>query len=87
MLWANFPKFVLGFIAFVGLASVGAFSPGQRASMANAVEWLFLVAFVGLGTEIRIDDLRRTGVVPALVVFGAVSIVSVLSLAIALAVL
>ena len=87
MLWANFPKFVLGFLAFVGLASVGAFSPGQRASMANAVDWLFLVAFVGLGTEIRIDDLRRTGVVPALVVFGAVSIVSVLSLAIALAAL
>ena len=87
VLWTNFPKFVLGFLAFVGLASVGVFSSGQRASMANAVDWLFLLAFVGLGTEIRIDDLKRTGVVPAFIVFGAVSIVSVLSLAIALAVL
>ena len=86
MLWANFPKFVLGFLAFVGLASVGVFAPEQRASMASAVDWLFLVAFVGLGTEIRVADLRRTGVVPALVVFTAVSIVSVLSLSVALAV-
>ncbi|MFQ3285173.1 MAG: putative integral membrane protein (TIGR00698 family) [Natronomonas sp.] len=86
MLWGNFPKFVLGFLAFVGLASVGVFSPGQRASMANAVDWLFLLAFVGLGTEIRINDLRRTGFVPALVVFAAILVVSVLSLAVAMAV-
>ena len=86
MLWANFPKFVLGFLGFVGLASAGVFSPGQRASMANAVDWLFLLAFVGLGTEIRIEDIRRTGFAPALVVFGVVSVVSALSLAVALAV-
>ena len=87
LLWANFPKFVLGFLAFAVIASAGVFSPTQQVSLENAVDWLFLLAFVGLGTEIRIDELRRTGITPALVVIGTVSIVSVLSLAVALAVL
>jgi uncharacterized integral membrane protein (TIGR00698 family) len=87
VLWAEFPKFVVGFLVFVGLASAGLFSPAQEASIAEAVEWLFLFAFVGLGTEIRIDDLRRTGVRPALVVFATMLLVSVLSLSVALAVL
>ncbi|MEF8777501.1 MAG: putative sulfate exporter family transporter [Natronomonas sp.] len=87
VLWENFPKFILGFLFFVGLASVGVFSPSQQASIADAVDWLFLLAFVGLGTEIRLGDLRRTGIRPALVVFATVSIVSVLSLTVALAVL
>lgn len=87
MLWSNFPKFVLGFLALVALASVGAFSPGQQASISNAVEWLFLLAFVGLGTEIRLEDLRRTGIRPALVVFATILLVSALSLSVALAVL
>ncbi|MCU4740571.1 YeiH family protein [Halobacteria archaeon AArc-m2/3/4] len=87
LLLANFPKFVLGFLAVVVLASAGVFSPDQQASIANAVDWLFLLAFVGLGTEIRIGDLRRIGIGPALVVFTAMVIASVLSLAVALAVL
>ncbi|MFO7925321.1 YeiH family protein [Natronomonas sp.] len=87
MLWSNFPKFVLGFLALVALASVGAFSAEQQASISNAVDWLFLLAFVGLGTEIRLGDLRRTGIRPALVVFATVLIVSALSLSVALAVL
>lgn len=86
MLWVNFPKFVLGFLAFIVLASAGVFSSGQQASIANAVDWLFLLAFAGLGTEIRIDDLRRTGVVPALVVFATMLLVSAVSLVVALAV-
>lgn len=87
LLWANFPKFVLGFLAFAVIASAGVFSPTQQVSLENAVDWLFLLAFVGLGTEIRLGELRRTGITPALVVIGTVSIVSVLSLAVALAVL
>jgi len=85
-LWSKFPKFVVGFIAFIVLASVGVFSPEQQASIANAVDWLFLLAFVGLGTEIRIESLRRTGVAPILVVFAAILVVSVLSLTVLLAV-
>jgi len=86
LLWSEFPTFVAGFLVFIGLASVGVFSPGQQASIAAVVEWLFLLAFVGLGTGIRVGDLRRTGAAPALVVFTAVFVVSVLSLAVVVAV-
>lgn len=87
LLWANFPKFILGFFVLVGLASAGVFSSAQQASIADAVDWLFLLAFVGLGTEIRVQELTRTGVAPVLVVFAAMLVASVLSLAVALAVL
>ncbi|WP_312910678.1 YeiH family protein [Natronosalvus caseinilyticus] len=87
LLWSNVPKFVLGFLALVALSSAGVFSPAQQESLANAVDWLFLLAFVGLGTEIRVADLRRAGIAPALVVIAAVVVASVVSLAVALAVL
>lgn len=85
-LWSKFPKFVVGFIAFIALASAGVFSPEEQASIASAVDWLFLLAFVGLGTEIRIGSLRRTGVAPLLVVFTAILVVSALSLSVLLAI-
>jgi len=84
LLWANFPNFVLGFLVFAVLTSAGVFSPEQQVSIANAVDWLFLLAFVGLGTEIRLEELQRAGVAPAFVVVATISIVSVLSLAVAL---
>lgn len=87
MLWENFPTFVLGFLLLAALASAGAFSPAQRTAIANAVDWLFLLAFVGLGTEIRVRSLRRLGVGPVLVVLAAMLVSSVVSLVVALAVL
>lgn len=81
MLWEEFPKFVVGFLALVVLASAGVFSPAQQASIENAYNWLFLLAFVGLGTEIRLTDLRDTGLEPALVVLIGFLAVSTLSLA------
>jgi len=86
-IWANFPKFVLGFLVLVGLASAGAFSPDQQTSIANAVDWLFLLAFVGLGTEIRTRDLREIGTAPIFVVFTALVVASTVSLTTALVVL
>ncbi|RQH03033.1 YeiH family protein [Natrarchaeobius oligotrophus] len=83
-LWNEFPKFVLGFLALAGLSSLGAFSTAQQASIESAYDWLFLIAFVGLGTEIRLGQLRRTGVTPALVVLVALLVVSSLSLAVLL---
>jgi uncharacterized integral membrane protein (TIGR00698 family) len=80
-LWDEFPKFVLGFLALVGLASAGAFSSAQQASIENAYSWLFVLAFVGLGTEIQLAELRSTGATPALVVLLALLVASTLSLA------
>ncbi|SEH16454.1 conserved hypothetical integral membrane protein [Natronorubrum sediminis] len=84
-LWDEFPKFVLGFLALALLASAGVLSAGQLDSIENAYNWLFVLAFVGLGTEIKLGDLRNTGVTPALVVLVAFFLSSLASLAVLLA--
>ncbi|MDJ1433144.1 putative sulfate exporter family transporter [Halostagnicola sp. A-GB9-2] len=83
-LWDEFPKFVLGFLVLVLVASAGIFSQGQQRSIENAYNWLFVLAFVGLGTEIQLNHLRSTGMTPALVVFLALIVSSSLSLAVLL---
>ncbi|SFB73387.1 conserved hypothetical integral membrane protein [Halobiforma haloterrestris] len=82
LLWDEFPKFVLGFLALVALSSAGVFSPAQQASIENAYNWLFVLAFVGLGTEIELAELRSTGLTPVLVVLAALVLASGLSLAV-----
>ncbi|MDQ2050624.1 putative sulfate exporter family transporter [Natronolimnohabitans sp. A-GB9] len=86
-LWDEFPKFVLGFLALAVVASAGVLSSAQLDSIENAYNWLFVLAFVGLGTEIRLGDLRNTGATPAVVVLFALLVSSALSLAVLLAVL
>jgi len=86
-LWDEFPKFVLGFLALAAVASAGVLSSAQLTSIENAYNWLFVLAFVGLGTEIRLDDLRNTGATPAIVVLVVLAGSSVLSLGLLLLVL
>ena len=80
--WDEFPKFVLGFLVLVFIGSLGAFSEAQQTAIENAYNWLFVLAFVGLGTEIRLTELRSTGVAPAVVVLVSLIVVSTLSLAV-----
>jgi uncharacterized integral membrane protein (TIGR00698 family) len=80
-LWDEFPKFVLGFLALAVVASAGLFAPAQRTAIEHGYDWLFLLAFVALGTEIRLADLRDTGVRPALAVLAALVAASTVSLA------
>ncbi|MWV40921.1 putative sulfate exporter family transporter [Natrialba sp. INN-245] len=80
-LWDEFPKFVLGFLALVLVATAGVLSPDQLAAIENAYNWLFVLAFVGLGTEIRLTELRKAGPLPVLVVLIALLVASTLSLA------
>jgi uncharacterized integral membrane protein (TIGR00698 family) len=86
-LWDEFPKFILGFLALVLIGNLGVITPGQQTMIENAYSWLFVVAFVGLGTEIRLAELRRTGITPAIVVFLSLLFGSALSLAVLLLVL
>ncbi|MGQ3411331.1 YeiH family protein [Natrinema sp. LN54] len=79
-LWNEFPTFVLGFFVLAIIASAGVLTSAQRASIENAYSWLFVLAFVGLGTEIRLADLRSTGLLPAIVVLLALFGSSALSL-------
>lgn len=80
-LWERFPTFVLGFVALLALASAGAFTGDQLALIGRATDWLFLVAFVGLGTELRLGKLRQAGMRPVAVVLLSLCVVSALSLA------
>jgi uncharacterized integral membrane protein (TIGR00698 family) len=79
-LWDEFPKFVLGFLVLAVVASAGLFTPTQRTAIEHGYDWLFLLAFVALGTEIRIADLRDTGGKPALAVLAALVAASSVSL-------
>jgi len=81
LLWAEFPTFVLGFLALAVVGSFGVFSSTHRAVIDTAYNWLFLVAFVGLGAEIELRQLRAAGVRPVIVVFVSLLVASTLALA------
>ncbi|WP_266079580.1 YeiH family protein [Haladaptatus caseinilyticus] len=75
-LWRTFPKFVFGFLFLMILASVGVISADQVTSLEHASNWLFMLAFAGLGLELRLDDLRSTGFEPVAVVLVSFIVVS-----------
>lgn len=82
-LWRKFPKFVLGFILFAVLASLGLFGPPQSIvlrSFAVAERWAFLLTFAGVGLTTRFKDMARIGYKPFLVGISAEVIVSGLTL-------
>lgn len=79
-LWDKFPKFVLGFIFIMILANIGFLTEAQIEYMKNAYSWLFMMAFVGLGYDIDIRDMRKMGLKPVLVTITAFLVISSLSL-------
>lgn len=81
-LWNEFPLFLFGFIGLAVVGSTGVFSVAHIELINTAYSWLFLVAFVGLGTQIQLADLRRAGLRPIGVVLVSLVIGSLLSLAI-----
>jgi uncharacterized integral membrane protein (TIGR00698 family) len=82
-LWRKFPKFVLGFILFAVLASLGLFGPPQSIvlrSFAVAERWAFLFTFAGVGLATRFKDMARISYKPLLVGLLAEVIVASLTL-------
>ncbi|MDL5363839.1 YeiH family protein [Halalkalicoccus sp. NIPERK01] len=77
---STFPKFVIGFFGMMIVANSGILSDEQILSFENISNWMFLLAFAGLGLEIRIKTLRNTGLKPILLVFFSLVIVSTTSL-------
>ena len=68
-IWNRFPKFVLGFILFSVLASIGVFSSAMVKEWLNPIRiWLFAMAFVSIGMTVSFGELRKIGGKP-LVVF------------------
>lgn len=79
-LWDRFPKFILGFLLLVAIASLGLISSQDQQSIENAYGWMFLIAFVGLGTDIEAQKIRCAGIQPILAVLIAFTTISLVSL-------
>jgi uncharacterized integral membrane protein (TIGR00698 family) len=79
-IWEQFPKFVLGFLLVIIIVSLGLLPEQDVTLMRDLYQWLFLVAFVGLGANIQLQKMRNTGIKPALTVLTAFLTVSIVSL-------
>lgn len=78
-LWRRFPKMIVGFVAMSAIASLGLLTDTQIASMKNAYDWLFVMAFVGLGYNItpkKLGDYRVRPLLVVLIVFVCASALS-----------
>jgi len=64
-LWAEFPKFLLGFLAVAAVANSGLLSPAALESIGRVSDALFTLAFVGLGLSIRLREMREVGGPPS----------------------
>jgi len=79
-LWLRFPKFLVGFLAVVAVANAGVLPDAVRASVVSTSDWLFALAFVGLGLDMDLGRLRAAGLRPALLVAAHLLAVSALAL-------
>lgn len=67
-LWTRFPKFLIGFCIVAVVVGTGAVGASTQATAVTASDWLFTLAFVGLGFDLDLDRLRSVGLRPLLVV-------------------
>ncbi|MCG1008147.1 YeiH family protein [Halorubrum lacusprofundi] len=80
-LWAEFPKFLLGFLAVAAVANSGFLSPAALESIGRSSDALFTLAFVGLGLSIRFREMREVGGAAVGAVLVHLLVVSALALA------
>lgn len=80
-IWGRFPKFLLGFLGVALLANLVGLSPTTIQSLDTTGDWLFTLAFAGLGFDINLGRLRETGIRPVALVLVHLVTVSVLTLA------
>jgi len=78
-IWTRFPKFLVGFVAVAVLANTGALDAAAREAVGIVSDWLFTLAFVGLGIELNPRRLRATGIRPIVVVLAQLLTVTTLA--------
>lgn len=83
VIWQRFPKFVLGFVLVSALASLDWFSPELVKEMKNASTWLFTLAFVCIGLDLSLGELRKMGRGPIVVYLSATVFNTLLALVVA----
>ncbi|MFZ6027642.1 MAG: YeiH family protein [Chloroflexota bacterium] len=74
IIWDRFPKFVIGFVAASILLSVGLLPEAAKSAPFNAgnaiaamKDWAFCLAFVSMGLDLSLTDLRKMGWSPVIV--------------------
>lgn len=77
-LWSRFPKFLLGFLAFSLLATLGFFDPGQVKALDNLSKWFFLLTFAGVGLSTEFSRMKA-GLKPFLVGLGVETVAAAVS--------
>jgi uncharacterized integral membrane protein (TIGR00698 family) len=78
--WSRFPKFLVGFLVLAVAANVGIVDAAAQTTLGRAGDWLFTLAFVGLGVELNPRRLRATGLRPVAVVLAHLLVVSLATL-------
>ena len=61
IIWERFPKFVLGFVAASLLYTFGIIDGGKGSAIEAMKNWAFTLAFVCMGLEFSITELKRMG--------------------------
>ncbi|MCV7092848.1 YeiH family protein [Mycobacterium interjectum] len=84
LVWAKFPKFVLGFLAVSAIATAHWLSKGQTANLANVSKWAFLLTFAGVGLTTDVRQIARTGWRPLVVAVIGLTVVASVSLGLVL---
>ncbi|QDX40037.1 YeiH family protein [Salarchaeum sp. JOR-1] len=79
-LTSGVPGFLVGFVAVAALAATGILPPPVVSGLGTVSEACFLLAFAGLGFDLRLDALRDAGLRPILVVATTLLVVGTLSL-------
>lgn len=81
-LWLQFPKFLVGFLLVAAVANAGVLTPASLESIGRVSDWLFVLAFVGLGMEIQPARMRESGFTPIAIVLCAFCVISVVTLSV-----
>lgn len=79
-IWYRFPKFLVGFLLVALVVNLGFVGPSTQATIGTVGDWLFALAFVGLGFELNPRRLQSTGLRPLLVVLAQFLTISLLAL-------
>lgn len=77
-IWSHFPKFLIGFILVALLANLNVLDASIRSAVSLVGDWLFTLAFVGLGIDLNPRQFRTTGIRPIAVVLAQFVTVTVL---------
>lgn len=80
LIWERFPKFVIGFVLVSILASLHVLPADAIPHMNRAAQWAFTLAFVSIGIDFSVAEVRKAGWRPLAVYLGATVFNTVLAL-------